>query len=179
MFSRLATIRTPRQFGGDRVTHSDVLNPFEGIPGTTFVADLADAPAISSDTFDCLIVTQTLQYIYDVRAAVQTLHRVLKPGGVLLGTFPGITQTYDREWSESWYWNFTQTSARRLFEEVFSAQNVELEAFGNVLAATAFLLGLAAEELHHEELDYRGRGYEVTITVRAAKTGLRSEKSRI
>jgi len=39
------------------------------------------------------VFTQTLHLIYDVRSAIRTLHRVLKPGGVLLATFPGISQT--------------------------------------------------------------------------------------
>lgn len=33
-----------------------------------------------------------LYLIYDARTAVSTLHRSLKPGGVLLLTLPGITQ---------------------------------------------------------------------------------------
>jgi hypothetical protein len=46
---------------------------------------------------------------------------------------------------------------------------VTVTSYGNVLAATAFLQGLAAEELHPEELDYRDPDYEVLISVRAVK----------
>jgi hypothetical protein len=73
------------------------------------------------------------------------------------------------EWTEHLYWNFTTLSARRLFEEVFSEANVRVEAYGNVLAATAFLQGLAAEELTRQELDYHDPNYEVLVTVRAVK----------
>lgn len=158
-----------RRFGGDRVAQSDVLNLEENIPGTTIVGDLTYAPQIPSDAFDCVILTQTLQYIYDVRAAVRTLFRILRRGGVLLATLPAITQTYDRKWGEHWCWNFTVTSARRLCEEVFPATNVHIEAFGNALAAVCILEGIASEELRPEELDYRYQGYEVTIAVRAVK----------
>ena len=48
---------------------------------------------------------------------------------------------------------------------------VEVEAFGNVLAATGFLYGLAASDLRAEELDARDRLYEVVIGVRAVKAG--------
>jgi ubiquinone/menaquinone biosynthesis C-methylase UbiE len=51
----------------------------EGNPEATIVGDLADAPHIPSDTFDCAIVTQTLQFVYDVRAAFATLHRIVAP----------------------------------------------------------------------------------------------------
>jgi hypothetical protein len=158
-----------RTFGGNRVAQSDVLNVKEGIAGTTIVADLADAAHIPSDAFDCIIFTQTLQYLYNVRAALQTLYRILKPGGVLLATFPGITQTYDPEWADVWYWNFTKPSAQRLFEEIFPADNHSLQMYGNVLAAAAFLYGLAVEELDSQELDYFDPGYAVTIAVRALK----------
>ena len=60
-------------------------------------------------------------------------------------------------------------SAQRLFGEVFSVENVTVHALGNPLTATAFLQGLAVEELTLEELDYRHLGYDVTITARAVK----------
>jgi peptidoglycan/xylan/chitin deacetylase (PgdA/CDA1 family)/SAM-dependent methyltransferase len=158
-----------RRFGGDRVTVSDVLHVVEGDPQATIIADLASADHIPSSSFDCIILTQTLQLIYDVRAALKTVYRILKPSGILLATFPGISQTSDSEWGDCWHWNFTPVSARRLFGEVFPATNVQIETFGNVLAAISFLHGIAVEELTPEELDYREPGYDVTISVRAIK----------
>ncbi|HWP42819.1 MAG TPA: methyltransferase domain-containing protein [Blastocatellia bacterium] len=158
-----------RRFGGDRVSRSDVLQVTEGNPRATVVADLARADHIPSDSFDCIILTQTLHLIYDVRAALATLHRILKPGGVLLATFPGISQIDHYEWGKSWYWGFTALSAKRLFEEAFQPENLDIETHGNVLAAVAFLHGLAQEELRKEELDYNDPDYEVTIAVRARK----------
>lgn len=164
--------RYTRMFGGDRVTRSDVLHVAGGQPDVTIVADLARGDAIPSATFDCVIVTQTLQYIYDVEAAVVTLHRILKPGGVVLATMPGITKV-SREDMDRWgcYWSFTTCSARRLFEELFRPEDVSVEAHGNVLSAIAFLHGLADRELEPEELDYHDPDYEVLIAVRARKGG--------
>ena len=159
-----------RKFGGDRVTKSDVLHVMEGNPMATIVADLTCADHIPSDTFDCIIFTQTLQFIYDVRAAIRTLYRILKPGGVLLATCHGISQIsrYDMDyWGE--YWRFTTLSTRLLFEEVFPVENIEVRAHGNVLAAIAYLHGLAAEELTKQELDYHDPDFELIITVKAVK----------
>jgi SAM-dependent methyltransferase len=158
------------RFGQDRVTTCDVLHIEAGHPGTTIVADLAHADGMSSDAFDCIIFTQTLHLIYDIRAAVRTLHRLLKPGGILLTTVPGISQIsrFDMDrWGE--YWRFTTLSTRRLFEELFPSANVSIEAHGNVLAAVGFLHGLAAEDLRPEELDYHDADYELLITARAVK----------
>lgn len=167
-----------RRFGAERVTKSDVLHVSKGNPEATVVGDLTCAEHISSDSFDCVILTQTLHLIYDVRAALKTLYRILKPGGVLLATFPGISQMSNDCWRESWYWGFTHLSARRLFEEIFPAANVCVEVSGNVLAAIAFLHGLAAEELRQEELEYRDSHYEVSILVRAVKPDGSSENAK-
>jgi SAM-dependent methyltransferase len=158
-----------RQFGGARVTASDVLHLGEGNPNATIVGDLTSAEHIPSNTFDCAIVTQTLHLIYDVRAAVETLRRVLKPGGVVLATFPGIVPIDEPRQGKHGYWGLTILSARRLFEGAFPAGGVSVEAHGNVLTATAFLHGLVAEELHPEELDYGDPDYELLIAVRAEK----------
>jgi SAM-dependent methyltransferase len=150
------------------VVSRDVIN-LRDTPGTTIRADLAAAPHVPADSFDCVILTQTLQLIYDVHAAAATLHRILRPGAVLLATFPGITHTQDGQWGAHWCWNLTPASARRLFEEEFQPERVEIEAYGNILAAIAFLHGVAAEELKPDELDFRQPAFDVTIAVRASK----------
>jgi hypothetical protein len=160
-----------RRFGGDRVTQSDVLHVIPGIPQTTLVGNLETGVGIPREAFDCMILTQVFLVIYDVKSAIANSYFGLKSGGVLLATFPGISKInrYDMDrWGD--YWRFTTLSARRLFEGVFPPENITIEAYGNVLAATAFLYGLAAEELRQKELDYRDPDYEVLITVRAVKT---------
>lgn len=159
-----------RAFGGDRVTRRDVLHVADASPTTTIVADLADGRGIESDAFDCAIITQTLQCIYDVAAAVRTIHRILRPGGTALVTVPGISKI-SRHDMDRWgyYWSFTTASARRLFEDAFSGGDVHVQAHGNVLAAAAFLYGIAAEELRPRELDHVDPDYELLITVRARK----------
>ncbi len=159
-----------RQFGGDRVTHSDVLHVKEGNPEATIVGDLVTGNNIPVNAFDCMILTQVYPSIYDVRPAILHTYRALKPGGILLATLSGISQIsrYDMErWGE--YWRFTDASARRLFGEVFSPENVTVETWGNVLAACAFLLGLPSHELKSKQLDYHDPDYQVLITVRAVK----------
>ena len=157
-----------QRFGGERVTKSDVLH-VEDNPNATIIADLTNAEHIPSNTFDCFLLVQTLQLIYEVRLALKTTYRIMKPGGVVLATFPGITPLKDEEWNNCWCWNFTALSAQRLFEEVFPKENIQVETHGNALAATAFLQGLAVQDIPKGKLDYHDRSYEVTITVRAVK----------
>ena len=60
-----------------------------------------------------------------------------------------------------------------MFAEVFPTAETQIDAWGNVLAATAFLHGLADEELQPDELDYQDPEYQVLITVRAIKPAAR------
>ncbi len=158
-----------RRFGGDRVTVRDVLHVHAGNPVATVVADLADADHVPSDSWDCIILTQTLHLVYDLRAAMRTLHRILRPGGVLLVTAPGISQTTDDSWRDSWYWALTVASMRRLALEAFPEEGVEVESRGNVLTAVGFLHGLAREELRPEELAATDRDFPLVVTLRARK----------
>jgi SAM-dependent methyltransferase len=155
---------------GRGVERVDILMATEGNPQATIVGDLVDAPQIASDAFDCAIVTQTLQFVYDVRAALATLHRILAPGGVLLATVPGITKISppeDEQYGE--WWHFTARSAQRLAEEAFGVGNVEARSYGNVLSAAGFLYGLAASDLTPDELWARDRLYEVIVCIRGVK----------
>jgi SAM-dependent methyltransferase len=158
------------RFGGDRVTKLDILHVAEQRSQVTIIGDLTNADHIPSDTFDCVVLTQTLQVIYELPAALCTVHRILKPGGVVLVTTAGISpiSRYDMDrWG--YYWSFTTCSLKRLFETVFPASNLEVNAYGNVLAATAFLQGLASSELRQKELDYLDPDYQLLITLRAVK----------
>ncbi len=102
-------------------------------------------------------------------AAIRTLHRALAPGGVLLATVPGISQVDRGEWADSWYWSLTPGAAQRLFEEDFPAASLAVEAHGNVLAAIAFLEGLASHELRASELEVDDPAYPLIVTIRAVR----------
>jgi SAM-dependent methyltransferase len=158
-----------RRFGGERTTRRDVLHVHEENPAATIVGDLAEAPQIADATFDCIVVTQTLHLIYDVERAIATLHRILRPSGVVLATFPGITQLSEDEWSRTWSWAFDSRLAHQLFASRFGEQNVAIEAHGNSLAAAAFLHGLATSDLTPEQLDAEEPACELLLTVRAVR----------
>lgn len=154
------------------VDRIDILDVSAANPNATVIADLSDGKGLPSDAFDCVICTQTLLLIYDIRSAVGTLRRILRPGGTLLVTIPGISQICRPEmdlWGD--YWRFTTASARRLFEEVFEPAEVWVESYGNVLSACAFLYGLATEDLKRAELDVRDPDYQLLIAIKAVKGG--------
>ena len=159
-----------RRFGEERVVVSEILDaPGSGNRRATILADLADRKGVPSERYDCIILTQTLHMIYDVRAVVATVHRALASGGIVLATVPGISQIDAQDGPEKWFWFMTQTAAYRLFGEVFAPEAVTVGVHGNVLAATALLQGLAREEVSRTDLDVVDPLYPVLTTIRAVK----------
>lgn len=158
------------RFGGEAITSSDVVQFPPGSKNATIVADLTDAPNIEDASFDCVILTQTLQFAYRMDAMARELARILAPRGTLLCTVPGISQIsrYDMDrWGD--YWRLTDLSARTLFSNVFSPDAVEVRTYGNVLAAVALLHGLAASELEPSDLNVDDPDYQVVVAVKATK----------
>lgn len=161
--------RTYTETFGQGVIRSDMLHVADEV-GATYVADLTHAPNVPSNTYDCIILTQTLQMIFDMKSAIQTIYRILKPGGVLLCTAPGISQVADPVWNSTWYWSLTELSANRLFNCVFPPGGVDARAYGNVLSATSFLHGMSERELTRQELDVIDPEYPVIVTIKARKS---------
>lgn len=158
-----------KSFGDDRVTTSDVLHAVAGNPIATIVGDLQTGENVPVGEYDCLILTQALNVIYDFRGALRHSLRALKPGGVLLFTVPGITQIslldVERGWGD--HWRFTPHSVRRLLAELLPDASFRTREYGNVLAATSFLQGLSSAELTREELDFYDPEFTMIIGARA------------
>jgi glycosyltransferase involved in cell wall biosynthesis len=156
------------KFGQGRVASSETLH--YDSPSATYCGDLTNPDGLPCNVFDCIICTQTLHVIYDMRAAMHTLVHMLKPGGILLATLPGISRLSPEDaakWGD--FWRVTSFSARRLFAEVVPERCIEIQTYGNVLTAVAFLHGIAAEEMQPQELEYRDQLYEVIIGVRIVR----------
>ena len=158
------------RYGDIRVTALDILHNTSENSKATIIGDLTDPASLPENHVDCFICTQTFNFIFDVRKAIEGAHRLLKVGGILLATVSGISQIsrYDMErWGD--YWRFTTASVQMLFEPVFTG-GVEVNSFGNVAAATAFLQGVAIEELPNVSvLENNDPNYQLIITIRARK----------
>ena len=155
---------------GREVERIEVLHADASNPAATIVGDLVSGEGLPERAYDCVICTETLHLLYDIHAAVRTLHGTLKPGGVALVTIPSLSRIAPDErdrWGD--YWRVTSLTAERMFGDVFGPGNVQVEPYGNLLAALGSLRGLAAEELAVWELEMRDPEFEGGIGVRARR----------
>jgi glycosyltransferase involved in cell wall biosynthesis len=157
------------RFGDTRVDKSDILHVDASNSKATIIGDLAELPQLADDSFDCIILTQTLQLVYNYKAAIETCFRILKAGGALLITVPGISQIASDQWSERWCWSFTAYSITKILQEFFVEDQIRVDTYGNVLLATAFLYGMGIGEIKEEELEFNDPHYQLIISGLAIK----------
>jgi len=156
------------RFGGSRVASSDVLDIDTANPLATVFADLDEPDSLPAELFDCIIFTQTLHLVPDMRTAVANIWRALAAGGVLLLTVPAIGRHDARKSFHHDRWRVTKTGVEWLLAEVTDAP-VDVTTYGNVLSCVAFLYGMAAEELRPEELQVFDREFPLIVAARVAK----------
>lgn len=130
--------------------------------GYSFQGDLTTGKGLRENFFDCIILTQVIDFIYDISAAIENSIKALRKNGVLLVTVSGITPISRSDMDRyGHYWNFTDASLKRLFDR----QNVEckIQTYGNCKSACAFLQGMSYKELNKEELDFKDEDFQVVL----------------
>lgn len=138
-----------KKFGGTKVTKSDVIDIFKSQKANIH-GDLRNLHGVIPDnTYDTIILTQTLNVIDDYESAIRECKRILKPKGILLATLPTISPAWNLKIN---LWRFSLQSAKYVFKKYFESNKLEIISFGNRLSAESFWLGMSAEDLTIEEL---------------------------
>ncbi len=154
---------------GSNITHCDILDNNPANTKATLNLDLNKPLEIPAGQYDCLVFTQVLHLIYNLQPSIHELHRILKPGGVLLATLPSASRIETEYGPDRDYWRFTPALIRRLFTDIFDDECVSVQAYGNVLSCIAFMEGIAYEELSRDELDVYDPIFPLLVGVRAEK----------
>jgi SAM-dependent methyltransferase len=157
-----------RQFGGTDATRIHVVDIDPTNPEATIIADLTDEDSLPSEAYDSIIMTQTLHVTKDDKAGFRTLWRALRPSGTLLFTGPCLSRIAEpeREWD---HWRYTPLGLTAQLAKLLPDAHVTVEGHGNVLAAVAFLYGIAAEELTDADLAVEDPRFPIIICARIFK----------
>lgn len=132
---------------GNNITKQEILHFDNSNPQATIIGDLTKHNSLPKNHLDCFVCTQTFNFIYDIQSAFRGAYQMLKPGGILLATVAGISQVsrYDMDrWGD--YWRFTDLSLKKIALDT-GFKNVQVKIYGNALAATLFVQGVAIEDL--------------------------------
>ena len=160
--------RYTSKFGLNNVASSYICH-VEGWNGALKI-NFENGEGIKKESIDCMICTQTLQYIYHVETAVNNIFTMLKKGGSALITVPGIKPIsifHNENWGE--YWSFTEKSIKKICENIGQKCDYETKVYGNAKTATALLYGICAEEFSTYDLDYADSRYPFIIGLRLSK----------
>lgn len=157
-----------KRFGHD-VTKSLVLH----VNGwkNTYKGNLETGEGIVKEMADCLICTQTVQMIYDIKEALKNIYHLLKPNGVALITIHGISQISlgdYKAWGE--FWRVTPKALIKMASEAgFIAENISVQSFGNVKTSMCFLYGMSQEMLDESDFEYDDEQYPLIVTATLIK----------
>jgi SAM-dependent methyltransferase len=151
----------------DLVESTNVLPVHQGNPLEIVKCGFVDTDHLSSDAFDCVILTQTYVYVFDLRVAVRMIHHVFRPGGVVLAILPCASPIHTDEWTEPWCWGLAERSARLLFAGTLPDENVRTDADGNVLALRCCAQEAGVTESTTRQRNHRDISYPTGVTDRA------------
>lgn len=157
------------QYGGEKVTKSDVLDIDADNTNANIIDDLRKLNTIKDGTYDCIILTQVYQFIDDLDSAIAETYRILKPGGTLLSTLPSLSRADCTSGAVGDYWRFTTAGARYLFAKQFNLTDLEIGYHGNVRSGLYFYAGAAIADTPKHVLDTHDEDFSTIVTVLARK----------
>jgi hypothetical protein len=93
----------------------------------------------------------------------------MREGSALLTFFTGIARAEQRDRAP--LWSVAPYAARRLHEERRALEHVEVDQYGNVTLALAWMYRLPAHDLTERELAEVDPAYPLLVAVTASKRG--------
>jgi SAM-dependent methyltransferase len=155
-------------FGEDRVSQSIVVDIDATKPNATLIADLQLPGVLPPDSYDCIILTQTLHLLRRPGVCVANCFAALRPGGRLLATAPSMSRV-SPTYPDGDFWRFTAAGIAELFSR-HRPSDFTVYAFANLRTCIAFLLGEVVEDLSEAVLDDHDPRFPLTVAVEATKT---------
>jgi SAM-dependent methyltransferase len=99
----------------DIIREYHTLDLFPRREEVTYTTDIQDMSTIKTDSYDSAICLEVLEHIPDPFKAISEIHRILKPGGVLILSVPHLSRLHDEP---NDYYRFTSHGLRYALERV-------------------------------------------------------------
>ena len=114
-------------------------------------------------TVDWVVLDRCLQWLPEMAVALEEVVGRLRPGAALVTFFTGIARAEPGERAP--LWSVAPYAARRLHEERRGLDRVEVEQYGNVTLALAWIYRLPEGDLTERELAIVDPAYPVLVGV--------------
>jgi hypothetical protein len=125
----------------------------------------------AAENVDWIVLDRCLQQLPEMALALEEAVGRLKPGAELVTLFTGIARAEPGDRAP--LWSVAPYAARRLHEDRRELEGVEVEQYGNVTLALAWLYRLPADDLTERELAAVDPAYPVLVGVTASRRGQR------
>lgn len=127
------------------------------------VADVHNADAFPAGSFDTVVFLNVLEHCENPSLAVANVHRWLRDGGRVFCMVPNAQRVHG---APNDFWRPLPAAIDLLFS---AFPQRRMFVYGNALSAVASLMGVAAEELSAEDLDWHDGEYPVASCIIAQK----------
>ena len=138
--------------------------------GNIFNGNITKLSSLPKESFDSIICTNVLNFIFDVESAIKGIYQMLKKDGKCIVTLDGPSSHVSRYDMERWgdYWRFTNLSAKLAFER----SNFKVEqctVYGNPYACSAQLNGFCLQDVDQSKLFPSNQDYQLLIALCSKK----------
>lgn len=134
--------------------------------------DLSTGEGVIAEKFDCFICTQTLTYIINLEKAIDSLIKMLKQGGILLITFPGMLHRASAQELDAYkpLYGILPSAIHKLLTPYLDNIEYSMEVYGNVKCAVATLYGIPSDVFTEEEMLKKDEDYPLLVGMKIKKT---------
>jgi SAM-dependent methyltransferase len=111
---------------------------------------------LSNASVDCVVLTEVLEHIYDPKSALAEIHRLLKPGGHILGSVPFVIGEHESPFD---YHRYTSFCLRKMFEDSgFEVLHLDYvgEAIGVLVSTISTMVGIVPKGLKRAGMNWLG-----------------------
>jgi len=106
---------------------------YDATTGADIVGDIHQIP-LPDGSFNAVICSSVLEHVKDPRQAVKEIHRILKPGGVVLVMVPSIYPYHSRPGHYPDYWRFFEDTIKDLFADFTQLEIVKRGGYFTALS---------------------------------------------
>jgi len=91
---------------------------------------------IRNETCDCVFITEVLEHIYEPEKALRDIHRILKPGGAVIGSVPFIQNEHETPYD---FHRYTSFSLERMLTKS-GFKEVKIDYIGDLIGVSLVII---------------------------------------